>query len=341
MITALLLSLAPLLPQSEFEDTGWELVDGVALHLDDRIVLFSELEAAMRRNPAFQSPELTGQDRQSMQLQLIEELENLKLEVQAGRNEGFDPQRIEQVAKSQILESKDKLGAAKFSDQLRANGASIEQLSRDQADSLYSRLWRSKQLGEDLGFTERLSRDRYIRPGMLKSIFRVSRDLINPGTVEFRFFVLGSAAVGGEEFALEWMEGVQKRVTDGEDFASIVTAEASEERANGGLQPAIEIPRIGIPELREFATSGKLGEFSPIIRLPAEDQTVFLMARLEDRVDQVEPDFEDGELQNDFRQRIKTSVDQRLLGSAHKRLRSRANIWIHPALAGALRAPQP
>ncbi len=339
MITTLLLALAPALPQSQFDGPRWQLVDGVAMQIGDRAVLFSELESALKQQPEYATLDERGLAK--LRQQVMRQLTDRELEIQAGENEGFDPVRIAQIAQQQTKKNANERGAAFFADELRAQGASVADVENQTADSLYSQLWRSKQLGTDLGFSERMARDRYIRPGMLKSIFRVSRDMINPGKVELRFFVLDSAAVGGDQAAEDYLNDVKERVQDGEDFGEIIRGEASEGQSNGGLQPSMAIPRIAFPELREFALKGEIGSFGPLVRLPRQDRTIYLLARLEDRQDQVPPNFEDGPLQYKFRRQIRLSVDDRLLRSGHDKLRKSGYLWVHPALLPRDASKQP
>ena len=333
MICTLLLALLPVAPQAQFEPPSWQLIDGVALHIDGRIVLFSELEQAVLSHRMFR-PDMTQAEFDELHGEVIREFANQRLEIQAGQNEGFDPERIAQIAAQETNKKVDQVGVAQYSNELRAEGAKIEDRTRDEADELYIRLWRSKILGRDKeqGFSERSARDRYIRPGMLKSIFRVSREMINPGEVVFRFFLLDPNAVGGDDPAIEYLTDIQKRVAAGEAFENIISAEASQSQANGGLQDRMAIPEINLPELQQFAIEGEVGSFGPIIHIPRTEQPLYLLARLEDRESQVEPDFEDGELQNRFRRQIEASVDFRLIDSGHRRLRRGAHIWVHPRL---------
>jgi hypothetical protein len=329
MITSLLLALAPAVLQTPTAPQTWELVDGVAAHIGNRIISLRELDALVQANlpnyPQLSEAQLT--------VELLREMENRLLEIQAGEDSGFDRALIANIATQQTLDNVEDLGSAQFSDQLRRQGSNIADMSSSQADDIYSQLWSSKQLGTDLGFTDRVFRDRYIRPGMLKSIFLVNRDMLFAGTVEMRYYVMDAMAVGGvHEDAIEWIEGIKARVAGGEDFAEIVRLEATQNTANGGLQPPAPIPSIPFPQIREFASTGKVGDFAPIVRDDKGPSTVYLLARLESRKDQVVPHFEDGNLQNKFRTQLRRDSDTRVLNDAHSRLYRRSHSWIHPSI---------
>lgn len=112
-----------------------------------------------------------AQREEAIVLSMAAELERRVL-TQAGRNLGFDPKIVSQIAKSNfdrfIDESGGELAASKY---LSLYGQSPVEVKRSIEGNLLSQTWRQTQIGLAVGPTGRVAVDRYVRPGLMRMYY--------------------------------------------------------------------------------------------------------------------------------------------------------------------------
>jgi hypothetical protein len=313
------------------------LLDCVAAQAGDATITLSELNRANDRLLKSQ-PVSTQEEAQRLAVQGMLELLTARLEAQAGEDMGLDAAQISQQIRLTLEEERERVGLAKYTEQLSGEGRDALRAEQDRAEELYRLLWRREKLGYSVA-GRRPSVDSYIRPGELRTLFAESRAALSSIRVRLQWLIVTSAAAGSEEEAQLLCEELRSRVLAGEDLGDLIEEHGVEFRETRGLTPWVRA--LGIPDqaLRAFAESAELDELSEV--MPLVDQNGvpdpslgFQLARLHDREAGEEVRFEDPELQRRLRVLFSNERTKRVLDRERARLRGTAYSWVHPRLRG-------
>ena len=314
-------------------EDGWVLLDGVAAQAGDEIITIRELDQLVRRESQ-KYPIESKEDLDRLTWSVLESLATNRLEPQAGEDMGFNAEDIAAFVRMSIDRSRRQDGALVFRDMLEERGQDRESHEESEQKGVYRDLWERSKIGyQGLAGTRR-TRDRFIRPGELRAIYRSYKVQLNPPTVELQLMVTPYAAWGGEEAAREGLTEIRRRAEAGEDFGDLVEEiNPIERRQNRGIQAPVRATEIQIPALREFAMTAEAGDLGPFIPVEAQGGMQYLLfPRLHSREADPPPPFAERDVQTSLRQRILQGRDGMILQTERANLLQKAYSWVNPAL---------
>jgi hypothetical protein len=335
----LLLALATIAPQAEGGSDpraaeGWRSLDGVVAHVGDEVITRGELDRFVQRRTGglvLSTPE----EVQDVREEALRGMITLRLQAQAGEDMGFDPAEMDRIVRRSIEAQRRELGSAGLAELWLEQGLDPLAAREDQMSDLYQQIWRIKTVGLPGPAGTRPTRDRFVRPGDLESLYRVNRDeLGDPDEVQLQLLDVLAAAEGGLEKARERCEECRRMlVEDGADFGQMVEKYGASLRSTLGVTEALIVPRLADPRLREFAAGAETGEVSEILPLEGpEGLEGYRLVRLHSRREGAPPlPFSDPRTQNVLRREYLRQREERVLDEARDRLQRRAHVWLNPA----------
>ena len=322
--------------QDDTQERAWVLLDGVAAQAGGDIVTMRDLDRAVRdavRARFGDEPLSSKEALDAISWERLQELVFAYLESQAGADMGIDPDQVAQLIERYVSQQRKELGAAEYVDELQAGGRRALSVQEDEARRLYRQIWRWSKVGRRGLAGTRPTRDRFIRPGELKGIYRTNRAQLRPDQVRLRVLVVSVAASGGVEQARERLAEARRRLADGEDFGDLVMEMGDDARDTGGLLGWARVEGLTHPALQVFAGEADLDELSPILPVPpVGEPQAFVLARLEDRREEGPPSFEDREVQLFLRDIFTRQRENRILEYERSNLGRGAFSWVHPGL---------
>lgn len=322
-------------PASGAPETGWILHDAIAAQAGDEIVTMRELDQAIRdavRSRFGDQPLSNRAELEQMSREALQAMVDMLLESQAGEDMGVDPEKISLFVDRMVATERRGLGASQYVEQLLAGGQQGLTVEEARVRQLYRQLWLGSTLGWDNGWARR-TRDRHIRPGELKAMYREGRELLWPDRVRLRVLAV-PVGPDGPEPAHRRLEEALARIEKGEDFAELAAELGMETPDGRGLLGWMQVPTL-VPGLKEFAAEAELGDLSPILPMPPGDRPVrFVLARLEDREEQTPPAYDGRDVQQTLRRLYTRRRDDRILTMERARLHRAAYAWLHPGLRG-------
>ena len=146
---------------------GWSFLNGIDVVVNDRVLTHLEVIASLR--------DVTSEE------ELLEQLGKIRvdrihmfLEDQAGRDMGLDPQQVEAILRYTEEDRIERLGGIQAaSEQFRSRETDVVYMREFLEEDFYATTWRRWQSGTGIGPRGRISRDNYVRPGVLQMIYGV------------------------------------------------------------------------------------------------------------------------------------------------------------------------
>lgn len=314
---------------------GWDLVDGVMSQAGDAPITWGDLEA-YRSGSA--EPPSAPEALKWVRLALLEQ--------QAGEDMGVDPADVEMIVRSDLENKRMEQGAGAYRDILAERGLDPQSALESESKELSRVLWRRSRIGMPGPRGQRPFRDPYVRPGTLRSLYRLQgadlkRTLGDPDEVRFQVLAISSAALGGLENAEEFAGTLRERAVAGEDYGDLVLEYSAMGRDTAGLTSWYEADRLTEDAEREFAQTAAIGTISVPFPLRQQDGTVsgYRLLRLHDRREgRPAPPFSHREVQTWLRNSYERSWRMALLERDWRILDTQSFSWLHPALERAAEA---
>jgi hypothetical protein len=324
------------------DENAIEWVDSTSAVVHDMILTRSDMASIVaqvrKANPdAARDPKAL--DKLTMKL-LNDRVDEL-LQIQACRDAGFDPQRIDDLVRLRMEDIvRSHGGPAKTAEYL----AELDRTPTDLHDQVYERLlattWREMVTGEAPGITGRVQRDRFVRPGQLHAVYLIERERGDPRWIE----VLGGEAervslqslvlpvdAQGKDAAVAQATEIREEALDGADFGqlvrtwSVVPANDGISRPNA-VQDLVRLSqsRHGNDELGVFVREAPVGAISaPMPSSPeASDRPMVFLYRLVERLPARLPEFETERTQTSLRKEVQRLNDERRLATAMRLIRA-------------------
>lgn len=330
---ALLLSGAA--AAQEPADGGWRWADGVAAQAGDQLITTDELLRYVEQRSRQAGVEIRSPDDLARYLRdAVSPNVLARLQTQAGEDLGIDPLRVERAVRLTLDERRRELGPQRYNDFLEAEGVGAIAMGARQSDLIYRQAWVGKQLGYDNAGTERPVRDRFLRPGELRAIYRTNLDsFAEPALVRFQDLVVPTAALGNDvERTRENVAGLRQRALAGEPFDDMVEANTFSNRESLGKTDWLEARRLSDDGLRRFALEAPIGSYSEVMPIAERGKTVAfrVVKLLERREAATPPGFEDETLQRRMREVYASRRDKEVLERAQAGLLDRSYVWHAP-----------
>ncbi|MEW6072127.1 MAG: peptidylprolyl isomerase [Planctomycetota bacterium] len=329
---------------AELASAGWVTVDGVCAQVGSEVITWRDLE---RRVQSSTPP--------SPQAKALEDLRVLSLMAQAGADLGFPPERLEEIVSHNQEAQRRKQGARGFADLLAESGIDPQAARSEQVRQLHQDVWRGIQLGQlGPGGEQRVIRDSYARPGILRSYSRVRNRALQsalgePDRVRLQDLLVAAEQAGGREAAAALAAELADRAREGEDFSLLVEEFSAGDRAGQGLSDWLEPDRLADRAVGGFAAAAAPGDVSDPLPLRHRDGSGevvgYRIVRLHERQEgRPAPPFANREtqawLRRDYEGAWRNAVFEREMGA----LFAGSHFWVDPALEAppaAGEAPRP
>jgi hypothetical protein len=324
-------------PTAPADDQGWTLVDAVALQAGDEIVTLSALDRIVRTEAERNRIQSQADSDELTQL-LMRQVVVRELEAQAGEDMGLSREQIDRIVEAQLDDSS---ASPSFIDDLLREGEDAFTWSEGQRKELYRYVWEKSKIGAESFGAKRPTRDRHIRPGELRAIYRVNGEDLDPDQVELQVLVLAVQAAGSVESARTILEGARERALSGEDFGDLVQEIASERVETRGLTGLLALNTIADPGLSAFARDAEPGDIGAILALPPTGApSALVLPRLHQRIENEPPPFGERRVQTFLREAFTNTRVDRILGRERAALVQQGFTWVSPGLRGPPSAPQ-
>jgi len=325
------------------DESGWVLLDAVAAQAGDGVVTMRGLEQQVRER----LDELVKQGRITnaeefkqayilLSQKFLMDLVTEELEAQGGQDMGLDPTEIEQMISLQIRDERKRIGTANYIDKLTKDGtdplADLDTRTKD----LYRLLWARSKLGMAGAAGARPTRDRFMRPGELKLIYRSNRDRLIPSRVRLQRIYMPIAAAGSLEGARRTLADARDRTRAGEDFGDMVDLYSSEGRGTRGISEWLPLPQLRGMPWQPWANAAQVDDFSPIYELPTGgNPEVLILFRMHAREDPPPPEFGGDSVQKNLREVLSDGRDRGIMEREQDLLRRQAYTWRNPNMGAA------
>jgi hypothetical protein len=285
---------------------AWRTLDRVEMIVNDDMVTARAIQKMLDnlRNRQTVSPE---DEPRVLQQAKIERVRNL-IAVQSGQDLGLDPKVIKHEVDEHVntlIRQRD--GVASLAEFLQSLDLDSSEAREEITSNIYRDVWDKFITGAAPLPGSRLSRDRYVRPGLMQLYYQVGLEHPEtlgqiggkPQLVVLQYIFVDPRKHDGDGPARDLLKSVRKRILDGEDMADLCE-KYSESKARGGVtEPLPELRLAAIdPTLGEFLKTAKPGDLSDVMSFENSKHDHFWrLAKLVDRTPPVVPDFHAAEVQ--------------------------------------------
>jgi len=317
----------------------WDILDGVAIAVDDRIVslveYFDALDAASVR-----ATTTTRQQQREIATAIVRGNVTRLLGERAGESLELSDIDIEARLRDWIREQREPLGSVGYGADLRRKGRDpLDELPRARRE-LLGHLWMQRELGGRNG-PGRPMVDVFVRPGVMREQYPTWAEEQRAEFVELRTVELLGDPVGGVDIAQSILVDKREEILAGEvDMGELAAKEATDEalRESQGLIRPFPVSNLGDSELYRFVVDNAEGAVSAPIAWgrngPASilDPVVgYRLFRIEKktRVEEAPP-FTVAATQDELRERVEQRRERERRAAASDRLGQSSMVWIHP-----------
>jgi len=320
-------------------DAGWKLLERVEIVVNEDIVTTSMLSREFVRR----AKELNLQserEKAELFMSIQDEILRRMVRTQAGETLGFDPAQIERIVRNEFERAVDLHGGMTgFSMWLEGLGLTAEEWKDARRDHIHGRLWGDSVTGRGASATtaSRPSRDRYVRPGLLR--FEHENLVNNPRRLEalggqaemlrIRRLILQVPTPADEARVHALALELRTRILDGEDMAKLVEEHAyPQTRGEASLiRTSPEALARALPEVAAFAARARIDEVSDVLPVAIGKERFFVLNRLEEHTSGSIPPLEDVQTQSKLAELIQTDLDDSRVELALQRAFERSYTW--------------
>ncbi len=300
--------------------SSFQLLDRIEVVVNERVTTTLELQQDLRNATPGEG--------------FLEELNEARvrrahamLEDQAGRDLGFDPATVERAIDRIERQNLDGQGgldeAVDWLIERRVNSTVMrEQIGR----ALYQNLWSEWQRGIQPGPGGRISRDRYIRPSLLRLAFEEQPRLL---TIQQLILGYGPNAQPAQVEAVErQIEGMRQALENGADMDQMVIDYGRTDPETKGYAVVDEGKlRRAYPEVNAWLDSAEPGSLSePVTYFGEEGPVGVMLLRFVER-----EGFTSYEVQDRLRREFQASLDQMRLNRGRMELLQAAYVYPNAA----------
>jgi hypothetical protein len=319
----------------------WRLVDAAIVVVNEDIITVG----ALTRQVARRARELNVQSEEALAKvwsEVATTAVSSRLKVQAGRNMGFDEAQIDRFAREDFERWTERQGGVVGLTQfLESENLGVEEFRDYRRDLIYAELWEDSITGEGISVAARPSRDRFVRPGMLRFEYSLAGEV--PGRAEaigghteqidFERLVLpfDPRDPAAQERARELATTLRRRILDGEDLARIVEQYALDKDTAGrsGLVEIASARRL-YPEADAFFVSARPGDVSEPTLTDRRGRRGYVILRLNARKAAELPSLSDVEVQRKVAENCQKEIDEYRKEFARRQAEARSYIWQAP-----------
>jgi hypothetical protein len=320
-------------PPKPVEDpmAGWTMLNGPALIVNVEPVTLLDMRRAVEQRARDQNrPKV---DPQEMFKQAVTDRSKELLEIQGGKDMGFDAAMIDRFVNASIEREAEEAGSVtKLAERLKHDDKDSFARRDEIYDHVNSELWLRSVTGVGFGAGGRIWRDRFVRPG--RALFE-QRDAMHlqesRRTVQLTLLVVeigNPPAPGGKERAEKQINDIRARIENGEDMGELAELFGAQKKGSKGLTPQMPVASLkaNYPELGAFLEHAAVQELSPVLPYREKGELAgFALVRPEEfKLPHVEP-FDTAEGQQTWIENHKRRMDwtreqqglMELLGAAY------------------------
>jgi hypothetical protein len=220
------------------------------------------------------------------------------LELQGGKDLGFNPEQVDRFVREKMDEDVEHAGSiTRFAAELKQDGLDSFERKEEYYARVHRILWEESVTGRAASPGGRVSKDGYVRPGFALFVQReaVRRQEENR-TVQTTQMVLRPDGPGGEERAKRRLEDLRARIEQGEDMGELAEQAAACPPGTKGLTGFLSLAglRANNPGVAAYLERAPIGELSPVMEFLVDGKAVgYIVVRAEEfKSPQVQP-FDD------------------------------------------------
>jgi hypothetical protein len=317
----------------------WDLIDGVAIAVDDRIMTLDEYFGALDDVGVLGSTTTSDQQREIASAIVRSNVTRL-LGERAGESLELSDIDVDARLRDWIREQREPLGSIGYGADLRRKGRDpLDELPRARRE-LLGHLWMQRELGGRNG-AGRPMVDTYVRPGTMRELYPAWVEEQRAEFVELRMVELLGDQVAGLEIALSILTDQREQILSGEvDMGQLAFDNWADEALKNarGLVSPMPVANLGDGEVFRFVVDNEEGAVSAPIawgrKGPASvvDPAVgYRLFRIEKKTRAEEaPPFGLTATQDELRTRIEERRERERRAAASDRLGLSSMVWIHP-----------
>lgn len=321
---------------------GWKELDRVVVIVNEDIFTQRSLHRDLLRIKNKQG--LEGKNAlQEASNEVLTQRVRAKLWVQAGQDLGVDAAQVQRLVKNRLEHLEERYdGVVGLSEYLQSLDLDSNQAREQLQDDVYSELWDLYITGDGQTALGRISRDTYVRPGLLRNHYRnvlASRQGLaqiggRPQQVVLQFLILDPAQFDDMEEGRELAWQLRQRIVDGEDMGQLNERYGGAKRNQGLTDPLDEVRLAQFdPAIGEFLRDAGSGDVSQVLEYRTEDRSTWRLVRLVDRTPADIPEFASPKVQKALLRTLEDGRREYRRDVAFKRLIRGSYVW-PPELTG-------
>lgn len=323
-------------PPARSEIGEWKELDRVVIVVNEDALARGSMQRAFARLTSDRNLR-TPEDRERAWGEFVTNMIRAKVMKQSGEALGFAPETIDRFARDDFDRTRRRYGtAASLSQALEKDGLTAEQLKQMRRDTIYSELWEDAITGRGASVAARPSRDRYVRPGLLRFEYQNAIDdpiqlpamggeedelALQRLLVEVKGF---DSAARAKEFAGE----MKKRIAAGEDMSALVQKYSALKNDDGMLKPgrvssACRVYAGAAP----FLLHARAGEVSEPFLVEGQGVQGFVLLRVVDRKAGHVPELSAPETQQKIASNLQRTYDNFRVETALQKALDESFTW--------------
>jgi hypothetical protein len=317
-------------------DVGWNDLDRVLLIINDDILTFVQMLRPFREM-AREENVRTQEGQARLWSDLYVKTIRMRVATQAGQSMGFDEALIDYHAREDFKNFvRVRGGPSEMTKWLEQRDMTAEELKKAKRDSIYAGLWEEAVTGRGASTSGRPSRDRFVRPGLLRFKHQVA--LATPGGLariggkddeyELQLLFVDVADFDRPERAREVAMQLRSRIVDGESMDELVDQYDPGSTDHGRLPRSSRValertfPRIGA-----FLTAAKVGDVSDVLAIETTSRKGFALLRMHGRTSAEVPDLAAQEVQRKLHDAVQRELDDSRIEMAMRQAMAGSYVW--------------
>ncbi|MEO6711266.1 MAG: hypothetical protein ABI054_06030 [Planctomycetota bacterium] len=265
-------------PPVEDPSDGWQSVNALLLIVNEEPVTKLEIQRGMQqRIRAQKNPK---PDLNQMRSAEIEARTVALLEIQGGKDLGYDPAMIARFVEKKFDEQIEMMGSlTKLAEALKAEDLNSTVRREEIEAQVYRTVWTWSVTGQGAGPGGRVTRDRFVRPGLARFNQReAARSQVAERTVDLTQIIIGfgkPVAPGASERIKAQLEDLRARIENGEDMGELAEQVGSATKGSRGMDRlGVERLKRNYPEVGAFLETAKPGDLSPVLPFMQDQQQI-------------------------------------------------------------------
>lgn len=315
---------------------GWQSLNRCALVVNEEPVTLFAIQRGVIRSKRERraGPEADNE----LVAQEITNQARTRLEIQGGKDLGFDPAQIVRIVDRQMKRQEEDAGSVtRLAEGLRRGELDSFDRRHEIETRVHAYLWEESVTGRGSGPGGRVSRDRYIRPGRAWFDHREAeaKAVLNRSVQVTQIVLLldDPPAPGGDQRLIDRLNEMRGRIEAGEDMGELAELYGSTDRSTRGLSRFLALGPLGriFPEVAKFLSTASVGELSPPLpyRDPKDPSRVlgYLMVRPEEYRATPPPAFDQPQSQAEWIGGLRTRLDDDRIDAGLAQLLQAAFVW--------------